>query len=113
MAKGSIAAVFWLLARRAILIEITLRFAFDGIKSGQFLSLLDRHVASTDAFAIALFSAVLAGAAAAEDMDDCQQGAATFALKGCTSWLAREKEPDARATAFHRRGLRLRNSGRI
>ena len=56
------------------------------------------------AFAIALCLAVLAGAAAAEDMDDCKQGAATFALKGCTSWLAREKEPDARATAFHRRG---------
>ncbi len=56
------------------------------------------------ALAIALFVAVLAGAAAAEDMDDCKEGAATFALKGCTSWLAREKEPDARATAFHRRG---------
>ena len=56
------------------------------------------------ALAIALFAAVLAGAAAAEDMDDCKQGAATFALKGCTSWLAREKEPDARAIAFHRRG---------
>ena len=56
------------------------------------------------AFAIALFLAVLAGAAAAEDMDDCKEGAGTFALKGCTSWLAREKEPDARATAFHRRG---------
>jgi lipoprotein NlpI len=57
------------------------------------------------AIAIALFAAVLAGAAAAEDMDDCKQGAATFALKGCTSWLAREKEPDARAIAFHRRGV--------
>ena len=56
------------------------------------------------AFAIALYLAVLAGAAAAEDMDDCKQGAATFALKGCTAWLAREKEPDARAVAFHRRG---------
>jgi lipoprotein NlpI len=54
--------------------------------------------------AIAVFIAVLAGAAAAEDSDDCKQGTGTFALKGCTSWLAREKEPDARATAFHRRG---------
>ena len=54
--------------------------------------------------AIALFATVLAGAAAAEDMDDCKEGAGTFALKGCTSWLAREKEPHARAAAFHRRG---------
>jgi lipoprotein NlpI len=56
------------------------------------------------AFTIAVCLALQAGAAVAEDMDDCKEGAGTFALKGCTSWLAREKEPDARATAFHRRG---------
>ncbi len=55
-------------------------------------------------FAIAFFVCTLAGAALAEDWDDCQEGSATVALKGCTSWLAREKDTDKRASAFHRRG---------
>ncbi|MGO9487045.1 MAG: tetratricopeptide repeat protein [Rhodomicrobium sp.] len=54
--------------------------------------------------AIAFFIFALAGAALAEDWDDCKEGAATVAIKGCTSWLAHEKDADKRAAAFHQRG---------
>ena len=57
------------------------------------------------ACAIALFLAAGAGAAPAEDWDDCKQGTGTVGLKGCTAWLAQEKEPDNRAFIYHRRGL--------
>jgi lipoprotein NlpI len=55
------------------------------------------------ALSAALFIYALAGAAQAEDWDDCKQGAATVALKGCTSWLAHEKDAGQRAIAFHQR----------
>jgi lipoprotein NlpI len=54
--------------------------------------------------AIAIFAAA-AGAARADDSADCMEGAATVAIKGCTSWLAREQDTASRAMAFHRRGL--------
>ncbi len=55
--------------------------------------------------AFVLFIAIAAGTAAAEDWDDCKQGTGTVGLKGCTAWLAQEKEPDNRAFIYHRRGL--------
>ena len=58
------------------------------------------------AFVLALFLTIAAaGVARAEDSDDCMEGAETVAIKGCTSWLAREKDGASRATAFHQRGL--------
>ena len=53
--------------------------------------------------AITLLIAVLAGAAKALDWDDCTQGIGTVGIKGCTAWLAQEKDADKRADIFHRR----------
>jgi tetratricopeptide (TPR) repeat protein len=57
------------------------------------------------AMAGGLAIALVTGGARAEDSDDCMEGAATVAIKGCTSWLAREKDAASRATAFHQRGI--------
>ena len=53
--------------------------------------------------AITLFIVILASAAMAEDWDDCKQGVGTVGIKGCTAWLAQEKQADNRAIIFHRR----------
>ena len=53
--------------------------------------------------AITFFIVILASAAIAEDWDDCKQGVGTVGIKGCTAWLAQEKEADNRAIIFHRR----------
>ncbi len=53
--------------------------------------------------AVTLFIVILAGAAIADDWDDCKQGVGTVGIKGCTAWLAQEKQADNRAIIFHRR----------
>ncbi len=63
--------------------------------------------------AFGLFLAIAAGAAAAAagDWDDCKQGTRTVGLKGCTAWLAQEKDPAKRAFIYHRRGLVFQLAG--
>jgi lipoprotein NlpI len=53
--------------------------------------------------AVTLFIHIFASAAIAEDWDDCKQGVGTVGIKGCTAWLAQEKQADKRAIIFHRR----------
>ena len=52
---------------------------------------------------LAITFSILASAAMAEDWDDCKQGVGTVGIKGCTAWLAQEKDADQRAVIFHRR----------
>jgi lipoprotein NlpI len=61
-------------------------------------------LAKSIVYAIAMLIAT-AGAARADDAEDCKEGAATVAIKGCTSWLAREEDASTRALAFHQRGI--------